>query len=54
MRALKPGQLYREEAHGTCSAMHEHTLSRLKPRAIEQPLPRSQRSYGNGRGLNVR
>src|SRR5262245_52605421 len=54
MSAMKPGQLYREEAHGTCSAVHEYALSSLESRAIEQPLPRSQRSNGNRSGLNVR
>src|SRR5262249_36109688 len=54
MRTVKSGELYREEAHGTRSAMHEYALSSLEPRAIEQPLPCSQRSNGNGSGLNVR
>src|SRR5215471_14205690 len=54
MRTMKPGQLYREEANGTCSAVHEYALSSLEPRAIEKPLPRSQRSDGNGSGFNVR
>src|SRR5262245_33217278 len=54
MRTVKSGQLYREETHGTCSAMHQYALSSLKPRAIEKPLPRGQRSNGNGSGLNVR
>src|SRR5262245_60792962 len=38
MRTMKTCQLYREQAHGTCSAMHEYALSSLEPRAIEQPL----------------
>src|SRR5262249_38007190 len=54
MRTVKSGQLYREETHGTCSAVHEYALSSLKPRAIEKPLPRSQRSNWNGSGFNVR
>src|SRR5215475_977904 len=54
MCTMKTCQLYREEAHGTCSAMHQYTLSGLEPRAIEQPLPRSQCSNGNRSGLNVR
>jgi hypothetical protein len=54
MRTLKPGELYREEAHGTCSAVHQYAFSRLEPHAIEQPLPCSQRSNGNRSGLDVR
>src|SRR5262245_20932751 len=54
MSTMKPGQLYREGADGTCSAMHEYALSSLELCAIEQPLPRSQRSNGNRSGLAVR
>src|SRR5262245_30629810 len=54
MRTMKTGQLYREETHGTCSAVHEHALSSLELCAIEQPLPRSQRSDRNRSGFSVR
>src|SRR5262249_44233097 len=50
MCTAKTCQLYREEAHGSCSAMHQYALSSLEPRAIEQPLPCSQRSNRNGSG----
>src|SRR5262245_48212678 len=54
MSTMKTGQLYREESHGTCSAVHEYARSSLEPRAIEQPLPRSQCCNWNRSGLNVR
>jgi hypothetical protein len=43
----KPGELYREDANRTCSAMHQYVLSILESRAIEQPLPRCQRANRN-------
>src|SRR5262245_26288588 len=54
MHTMKPGQLYREDADGTCSAMHEYALSSLELCAIEQSLPRSQCSNRNRSGLAVR
>src|SRR4030095_4088904 len=45
--ATKSRQLYREDAHGAGSAMHQYMLFGLKPREIEQPLPSSQRSNRN-------
>jgi len=46
------GQLHGEDAHGTGAAMHEDALSGTKFRAIDQPLPRGQRSNGNGGRLS--
>ena len=43
-RATQSGELDREDAHRTCSAMHQDVLSSLESRAIEQPLPRRQRA----------
>jgi hypothetical protein len=46
-RAAKSGELDREDAHRTGSAMHQHMLSRVESCPIEQPLSRSQRANRN-------
>jgi hypothetical protein len=45
--ANEAGQLYRKDAHAACPAVHQPPFCCAKPRAIEQPPPRRQGSYGN-------
>jgi len=51
--ANETGQLYRKDANAACPAVHQPPFSCAKLRAIEQPPPRRQGSYGNGGRLDV-